>query len=363
VSGQLPEDINDLSKWPDDFSNDDELLGRSDELSLATFRHVLLEELIRAYDISEIAQAHAKTATSAIEKIQWLQEPLYALNLWEEDAGYYGLDRWGELNAHDDELLALMWNITDIVTELPDNPAITTQLLRELMKDLDIWNYPLAPAAIVAIKPVEPAAINEILDNFCSSFHRDEEGSLIHDSDLAWFFPLPITQIADATPLIAILALHPDASVDLVKKVAEICLINTSSQKLKTAFWGYIITCLSNRGPDVFIESLPCHYELWATGFFGIGLPQSAPQIGGDQLRVLTTTFAAHHKIWNQADYAQSFILSDTALLLAGRPELSSEILQELVLLALPEVCQAIITNPSASDETKALAAKGRGTR
>lgn len=337
----FPEDLNDRMAWPDSIDID-ALLERVNELSLKTFRAILLEEVITGEDGYLLAVVRQSESSDVVERLRWLQEPLYVPDSWTYSHG---------TSFHED-FLDSMWTILAIVGQLPDDPKVTTPILRSIMDDPDIWVCPVAPAALLSVKPVDADAVNDILETFCDAWVQDAQG--------AWVFRGSARMEADAAgsirgvPLIAIAAVHPLARLDLVRKTADICSTTSVDDAFAVEFWEYVSGCLArDRLNECWIPTV-----WWQDGFFANGLPEGTPTVGDEQIRALARIFVRGYQSWNLVNvWGSETTAASTATLLAARPELDDELLREFAVLPFAGVRSAVISNPSSSVDTKAIAA------
>lgn len=354
VDYQWPDDINDWEAWPEQAGLDwiDGLLAHLDELTVEAFKEALLEEILTSDDAIIIANAASEHWGDVVVKLQWLQEPLYNSGLWPE--------YWGD-GFHMD-YLELMWKITELTGTHLQDPESASAVLDELMQDDDIWHYAVGPAAILAQHPVNADSVNTILRTFISYWPQYADGM---PREVGRGIECDHRAIVQAAPLLAIACLNPAADVELVKRVAEICSqAPDSRERFANEFWEYVTGCLVDDREghhEDFTGVWWCPVVTWRDGFFQNGLPKglSLP-VGPEQLRALVSLFLEGFTSWNLASVHGDEQLPETATAaFAARPELTNDQLAVLAVQPWGTTRKAVIANPSAQDETKALAAIG----
>lgn len=338
---QLPADLNAWEEWPEPLDVD-ALVGRIGELRLDTFREVIQEEVLDLLlDASFVATSRAAMEQEPLQKLRWLQEPLLSPDYWPDTVG----EGWHV------EFLDLMWDCISVVTSLPEDPQCNSAFLSDLLADPDIWTCPVAPSALLAVQPLSPDSADRVLNTFLSAWAQEPNGS--------WQFRGTQAIESDelgmrrAIPLVAIACLNPNASLDLVARVVDVCSSQSSDGRLALYFWEYVSACLVEVGK--FNPWAPDPW--WDQGFFSNGRPPGTPPVGAEQFRTLATTFAANHEAWDLVSVHGEDRTVDLAEVLAQRNELDDDILRRFAALEFPQVKMAVRSHPNSSDETKALAA------
>ncbi|TEX51638.1 MAG: hypothetical protein B7C55_04550 [Actinomycetales bacterium mxb001] len=333
-------DLNDWEAWPDDVDIE-ELASRAKELRFDVFREVLMNEVISYEDGLAVAYAHLEGETDLLTEMRWLQEPLLSPDYWPE------LSHTG---WHIDYLEA-MWSIIEIASSLPDDERGNSELLEALLDDPDTWVCPVAPAAILAVSPTASESADAVLEVFARAW-TGEAGS-------SWSFvgsraiESDAFGIARVSPLLAVACVHPRADKELIARTAEICSRNQSNSELGAFFWDFVRACLvKDRSRMVWLP-----YPWWEHGFFANGLPETAPLVGGDQVRKLAQLFLFGLDNWNLPNDLGDLRTEEVAEAFAGRPELDDLLLRQFALLPYPDAKSAVRLNPQSSDETRALAA------
>jgi hypothetical protein len=339
---EWPADINSWEEWPDDIDVD-YLLTRIGDLTLGTFKAILTEGWLDSDGADFIATAAAQREVDSIQRMKWCQEPLYNIDLWPE---WEGDGFW-------EEYLHFMWNITEETTKM-QGPAQIADALTQLMADPDIWQCPVAPAAILAQCSVSTSDVDSILKTFISAWSESPDSGFQYAGSEA--IEADSTNISSCAPLMAIACLHPQAEVALAVKAATICSAAAEgATRLRAHLWQYVASCLVS--PE---ERLDLIYPdvTWRDGFLSNPLSYGQPPIGAAQLNALVEVFLRHYESWEFDDPDDSTeILGDVATAMASRPELADHLLQALVATELSGVAEAALTNPAASVETRARAA------
>jgi len=342
AESQWPSNINDWEEWPDDIDID-YLITRVGDLTLETLKSVLMEGWLDEDGVDFLATAAAQREVDSIQRMKWWQEPLYNIDLWPE---WQGDGFW-------EEYLQFMWNITDEAAKL-QGAAQISGALNELMSDYDIWHCPVGPAAILAQCIVSPGDVDSILTTFTSAWSKSHEGEFKYTGSDA--IEADSTNINSCAPLIAIACLHPQTEVALAGKAATICSTAAgNAARLRAHLWQYVASCLVS--PE---ERLYLSYPdvTWRDGFLSNPLSDGQPPIGGAQLNALVAVFLQHYELPEFDDPADfSEVMGGVATAMASRPELADHHLQALATTELPGVAQAVLANPSASVETRAMAA------
>lgn len=351
---EWPDDINEWDAWPEQTGLDwiDEFLARIEGFTVEAFKGVLLEEILPSDDATIIAERAAELCPDVVGKLRWLQEPLYNTNLWPE----YGGDGWHE------DYLNLMWKISELTRTELRNSESASAALNELMQDADIWHCAAAPAAILAQCPVNSDSVNAILRTFITYWPKYAAGM---DRVPGRGIDCDESAIASAAPLLAIACLHPAAEVELAQRVAGICsAAPDKGGRLANEFWEYVTGCLvQNR--DAYNEDFSsvwwCPVVWWRDGFFQNGLPQDlAFPVGAKQLQALVSLFLEGFESWDLENvYGDDNVRETATAAFAARPELTNDQLAVLAVQPWSSTRRAVVANPSATEETRALAAIG----
>ena len=337
----LPLDMNDLDAWSELLDLDpggideDELTRRAAEMSHGTFKTLLQEEYIAGDDYPFWASTLADGATSALDRLRRLQEPLYNVNLW---PGWESADR----NA---EFLDLMWTIDAIVANLPPEPELLSETLRGLLEDPDIWLLPLAPTALIAMHELLPTDLDLVLETFVDAWDTSEDTPVYRGSIR---IEAPNKVIDEVAPLLAVAVLHPAARAELCDLVLRI-MTESSEENLKLAFWAYISACLTDDRRTGYWDPV----AIWHEGFFTNGLPKDRPLSDSEhQLRCLNH-FWGNEEILDLADPWGNHDLAPLMLtLLAKHSETPPATLSILARLCpRPEVVLAAISNPRTPED------------
>jgi hypothetical protein len=352
VDYEWPDDINEWDAWPEPAGFDwiDGLVARLDGFTVEAFKEALQEEKLSGEDAAALAQIAAERCPDFVGKIRWLQEPLYNINLWPE----YWADGWHE------DYLNLMWKITELTGAHLQDPEYASAALDELIQDDDIWHCAVGPAAILAQCPVNPDSVNAVLRTFITYWPQYADGMT---REVGRGIDCDHDSIIEAAPLLAIACLHPAADVALAQRVAEICSeAPDDRERFANEFWEYVTGCLVENRKDVnedFTTKWWCPATTWRDGFFQIGLPAdlSLP-VGPQQLRALASLFLEGFTSWHLENvYGEQSLPETATAALAARPELTNDQLAVLAVQPWGSTRKAVIANPSAQNETKALAA------
>lgn len=157
------------------------------------------------------------------------------------------------------------------------------QLLCELLRDSDTWEYPLVPAIILRDYPVGGKGVNEILAEFLTiwDFSIEYPGATSVKRRRA----VEERGLGSAEPgrLIAIASLHPAADCDLVRRAALLCDSDAVGGARRDEFWGYIGACLRTDDSRVAL----CDSEVWHS----LVIEFQEFQVGGRQLDTLAQVF------------------------------------------------------------------------
>jgi hypothetical protein len=354
VDYEWPDDINEWDAWPEPTGVDwiDGLVAHLDGFTFESFREALIEEALSSDDAVIIAECAAERCPDLVGKIRWLQEPLYNTNLWPE--------YWGD--GYHDDYLGLMWKVTELIGAHLQDQESASAALDELMQDDDIWHFAVGPAAILAQCPVKSDSVNAILRTFITYWPQYADGM---PREVGRYIDCDHAAIISAAPFLAIACLNPAADVALAKQVAEICSRSPDdSERLANEFWEYVTGCLveDRKGYNQDFSGVWwCPVVTWRDGFFQNGLPKGlALPVGPEQLRALVSLFLEGFTSWKLVNVHGDEQLPETATAaFAARPELTNDQLAVLAVQPWGSTRKAVIANPSARDETKALAAIG----